>query len=68
MQTAVLPTSTPLHVRLNPLLFSNSSAIEDLLVKVVTPFCYYKKPVTILSINHYYYFKFSLSYFKLLYV
>lgn len=66
VQTAVLPTATPLCARTNPLLFNKGNIAEDFLVKAVTPFCYYKNTVKILSVNNYYSFKFSLSYFKLL--
>lgn len=61
VQTAVLPTAAPLCAR-----SSKSSIAEVFLVKTTKPFCYYKNSVKMLSVNDYYYFKFSLSYFKLL--
>lgn len=65
VQTAVLPTATPLCARTNPFLFIKGSIAEDFLVNT-PPLCYYENTVKILSVNNYYSFKFCLSYFKLL--
>lgn len=66
VQIAVFLTAAPLCARTNSFLFSKNSTAEDFLVKTIKPFSYYKNTVKMLSVNNYYYFKLSLSYFKLL--
>lgn len=63
MQTSVLPTLTPLHVRIIRQLFNTSSTDEEMLVKVETLLCYSKITVKMLCI-YYYSIIFPPSYFK----